>query len=138
MATWKKVLIGLAALALLGGLVGGAVFAWTAAPAKAATAFVEEIALRGPEAAYADAAPVLRLKQTQAAFAAQTRQWRLTEVMTVSWPSRRFQDGRVTVIGAATLRSGESLPLRVDVVKSGGKWAVSRLTLDAGAEPDTD
>ena len=138
MALWKKIAIGFGVIAVLGGLGGAAAFMLTAGADKAATAFVEEIAQRGPDAAYRDAAPALRLGQDAQAFSAQVRQWRLNDAVGANWPSRRLQNGRITLVGTVTLRSGENLPLRVDLIKAGKTWAVSGIALDAGARDSSD
>jgi hypothetical protein len=133
-AFWKKIAIGLGVLVVLGVIGGVAAYRLTAVAANAATAFVETIAKSGPDAAYRDAAPALRLAQSEAAFSAQVRQWRLTDAASENWPSRTYQDGRYTVTGSVTLRSGETIPLRIVLVKVGDKWEVAGLALDAGAQ----
>ena len=138
MASRKWIVAGLGALALLGAIGGVSAFVLTAPMADAATAFVKEIGQAGPAAAYRDAAPVLRLQQDEASFEASARAWRLTEATDASWSSRKFASGQATLTGEVKLRSGAPLPMRATLIKDGGKWRVSGLTLAAGLKSDDD
>jgi hypothetical protein len=135
-ATWLA--IGAGAIVLLGAIGGIAAFVLTAPAADAATAFVKEIGQVGPAAAYRDAAPALRLAEDEATFEASTRAWRLTEAADASWSSRKFNGGQAVLTGTVKLRSGEAAPFRASLVKDGGAWKVSGLTLAAGLKPDDD
>lgn len=138
MALWQKIAIGVGLfIALVAVGVWGA-FRLTSGAADAASGFIAEIAHSGPEKAYGDAAPVLRLAQSEDVFAAQTRQWHLTDAASSTWPSRSYKNGQMSVTGTVTLKSGQELPLRVDLVKVGSKWEVSGMTLNAGAQDDSD
>jgi hypothetical protein len=138
MARWKWIAIGLGALILLGAIGGVTAFVLTAPAADAATAFVKEIGQAGPAAAYRDAAPALRLQEDEATFEAKARAWRLTEAADASWSSRNFTGGQATLAGEVKLRSGAPLPLRASLIKDGGTWKVSGLTLAAGLSSDSD
>jgi hypothetical protein len=138
MARWIWIVIGLGGLILLGAIGGVTAFALTAPAADAATAFVKEIGQAGPAAAYRDAAPALRLQEDEAAFDASARAWRLTEAAGANWSSRSFSGGQATLTGEVKLRSGAALPMRASLVKEGGTWKVSGLTLAAGLKSDDD
>jgi hypothetical protein len=138
MALWKKIAIGMAVLALLGGVGATVAFMLTAGTADAATSFVKEVGHQGPDAAYKDGSLALRASLSEDAFDAEMRQWHLTEAADASWSSRTFQGGRATLRGTVTLRSGEAIPVRVDLVKSGSKWQVSVIALDTGVKDEDD
>ena len=133
---WIAIIVGV--LVLLGAIGGVTAFVLTSPAADAATAFVKEIGQSGPAAAYRDAAPALRLRQDEAAFEASARAWRLDQAVGASWSSRSFSDGQATLTGQVALRSGAPLPMRASLVKDGGAWKVSGLTLAAGLTSDDD
>ena len=131
-------LLGLGALSVLGAIGGVSAFMLTAPAADAATAFVKEIGQAGPAAAYRDAAPALRLQEDEATFEASVHAWRLTEATGATWSSRKFSSGQATLTGEIKLGSGVPLPMRAALVKDGGTWKVSGLTLAAGLKSDDD
>lgn len=138
MKPWQKPLIA----AVVGAAVAIRLVTWlmvslATGPSAAATKFVLEIAHAGPRAAYQDAAPILRLAESEGTFEAEVRRWRLAEAVSARWPNVRGAGDGMTATGEAILKSGERIPLRIDMVRAGKAWTVSRLRLDAGV-PDGD
>lgn len=100
------------------------VFSATRPAADAASNFLADIASKGPDKAYLEAAPALRANQSQAAFDASIASMRLVQFKNASWSTREINGDTASVGGTVELTSGGKVPVTVDLIKQDRLWLV--------------
>jgi hypothetical protein len=130
MPFYKKLLIGLGAVAVIGAIAASAVFYFTRGVADAATDFFATVAASGPHAAYAKASPAFRQGQSESDFEELVARAGLRGFKEASWPNRKIENGQGSVTGTVTLDGGVTLPAVVRLTKSAaGEWQVFNFVL---------
>ncbi|WP_379063390.1 hypothetical protein ACHMW4_20605 [Mesorhizobium sp. UC22_110] len=137
MPFYKKLLIGLAAVAVVATVIVGTVFYFTSGISDAATDFFATTASSGAAAGYRKAAGGFRQAVSEQEFEAIADRLGLARFKSASWPTREMQSGRGKVVGTVTLEGDVTLPATVNLVKNeAGQWQVFNFELTPpGANP---
>ncbi|MCG7509094.1 hypothetical protein [Mesorhizobium retamae] len=137
MPFYKKLLIGLAAVAVVAAVIVGTVFYFTSGISDAATDFFATTASSGAPAAYRKAAGGFRQAVSEQEFEAIADRLGLAGFKSASWPTREMQNGRGKVVGTVTLEGDVTLPATVNLVRNeAGQWQVFNFELTPpGANP---
>lgn len=138
MPFYKKLLIGLAAVAVVAAVIVGTVFYFTSGISDAATDFFATTASSGAPAAYKKASGGFRQAVSEQEFEAIADRLGLAGFKSASWPTREMQNGRGKVVGTVTLEGDVTLPATVNLVRNeAGQWQVFNFELTPpGANPD--
>ncbi|MFE0019314.1 hypothetical protein ACFWXH_31000 [Mesorhizobium sp. NPDC059054] len=137
MPFYKKLLIGLGAVAVVAAIIVSAVFYFTSGISDAATDFFATTASSGAPAAYKKAAGGFRQAVSEQDFVAIADRLGLAKFKSASWPTREMQNGQGKVVGTVTLEGDVTLPATVNLVKNeAGQWQVFNFELaPPGANP---
>lgn len=137
MPFYKKLLIGLGAVAVAAAVIVGAVFYFTSGISDAATDFFATTAGSGASAGYRKAAGGFRQAVSEQDFEAIVDRLGLAKFKSASWPTREMQNGQGKVVGTLTLEGDITLPATVNLVKNeAGQWQVFNFELTPpGANP---
>ncbi|PLP58995.1 hypothetical protein CYK37_10820 [Mesorhizobium loti] len=137
MPFYKKLLIGLAAVAVVAAIIVSAVFYFTSGISDAATDFFATTASSGAPAAYKKASGGFRQAVSEQDFEAIADRLGLARFKSASWPTREMQNGLGKVVGTVTLEGDVTLPATVNLVKNeAGQWQVFNFELSPpGANP---
>ncbi|WP_054312015.1 hypothetical protein [Mesorhizobium sp. 1M-11] len=137
MPFYKKLLIGLGAVAVVAAIIVSAVFYFTSGISDAATDFFATTASSGAPAAYKKAAGGFRQAVSEQDFEAIVDRLGLAKFKSASWPTREMQNGQGKVVGTVTLEGDVTLPATVNLVKNeAGQWQVFNFELaPPGANP---
>ncbi|HEV2505353.1 MAG TPA: hypothetical protein VGV39_19915 [Mesorhizobium sp.] len=137
MPFYKKLLIGLAAVAVVAAVIVGTVFYFTSGISDAATDFFATTASSGAAAGYKKAAGGFRQAVSEQDFEAAVQRLGLARFKSASWPTREMQSGQGKVVGTVTLEGDITLPATVNLVRNeAGQWQVFNFELTPpGANP---
>lgn len=137
MPFYKKLLIGLAAVAVVAAVIVGTVFYFTSGISDAATDFFATTASSGAAAGYEKAAGGFRQAVSEQDFEAAVQRLGLARFKSASWPTREMQSGQGKVVGTVTLEGDITLPATVNLVRNeAGQWQVFNFELTPpGANP---
>ncbi len=130
MSLFRKILLGLAAVVVIGAAIGAGVYYFTKGLADAATGFFATVATSGPQAAYAKASTAFQRAMSESAFADLAARAGLSGFKSASWATRKVENGQGSVSGTITLDKGVSLPVTVQLTKDDdGEWRVFNFTM---------
>ncbi|MEM1131568.1 MAG: hypothetical protein AAGH53_01375 [Pseudomonadota bacterium] len=126
MKTWMKVVLGIvAAIAAIISLV----FWLTGDVAKAGDDFFVALEEGNTAQAYALLAPEFKADASQSDFESYLQKSGLSDVQSVSWSSRNINGDSGSLEGTATTKSGSTIPLTIELVKTGKEWKIYRIDL---------
>lgn len=137
MPTGKKILIILGIIIAVIALIIGLVFYLTKNLPQSADLFFNLIAQGKTSEAYQSTAKGFQAAMSQDAFDKFLKETNLSDFSGTSWSSRQIEDGRGYLEGTITLRNGEKIPLKIELVKENGVWKIFSLTISKAGLKET-
>lgn len=130
MSTFRKILLAIGIVVVVGAVVGASVYYFTRGVADGATDFFATIGAAGPQAAYRKASPAFRQAMSEGDFSALVERAGLARFKSASWTERKVENGAGSVSGTLLLEKDVSLPAKVQLARnSAGEWQVFNFTL---------
>lgn len=123
--------LGCGLLLLICFVVSGAIVyqlrSRTAGPEEEANSFLRLLSEGKADKAYADAARSLRRHKTAGMLTIDAQIWGLSSYAHSSWERIQVEDRKATLKGSVTTKSGEVIPLVLNLVREEDRWCVESI-----------